>query len=129
MKKLNDSSIKLSILVPSYNDATYIEQCISSILDSDSNDLEIIVSDDCSDNATLKILDKFHDSRLTILRSDVRLGAIDNWKKCLKSAKLQYLDHLEAIPIHHNLGNWLKQVQSNLICESLNLHRKESHLD
>ena len=114
MNKLNDTSKKLSILVPSYNDAAYIEQCISSILDSRSNNFEIIVSDDCSDSETLKILDKFHDSRLTILKSDVRLGAIDNWKKCLKFAKGDWFHFLASDDYysHGAVDSILKQLKN-----------------
>jgi glycosyltransferase involved in cell wall biosynthesis len=85
---------KLSVLVPSYNDSFYVRQCLESILASSRNDIEIIVSDDCSDRETLKILDQFSDDRLTVVTSDVRLGAIENWKKCLAMAQGQWVHFL-----------------------------------
>ena len=81
MKK---SNIKLSILVPSFNDSNYIEECLNSILKSNSFDFEIIVCDDCSDEDTLKIINKFNDSRLRVFESQQRLGATDNYKRCLR---------------------------------------------
>ena len=87
MKSMVKPTPLLSILVPSYNDRTYVGQCITSLLDSNRTDFEIIISDDCSDKETLEILDQFSDDRLTLVKSDVRLGAINNWKKCLSMAQ------------------------------------------
>jgi len=96
MNKSENRGIKLSVLIPSYNDHQYIEQCISSVLKSHRNDFEIIISDDCSNPATLEVIDKFNDCRLTVLKSDIRQGAISNWKKCLKIAQGDWIHFLAS---------------------------------
>ena len=96
MKSPMRSAPTLSILVPSYNDQNYVGQCIASLLDSNRTDFEIIVSDDCSNKETLEILDQFSDDRLTLVKSNVRLGAIENWKKCLGMASGQWIHFLAS---------------------------------
>tara|TARA_B100000242_G_C43030280_1_gene479919 strand:- start:492 stop:1451 length:960 start_codon:yes stop_codon:yes gene_type:complete len=90
------SNIKLSILVPSFNDSNYIEECLNSILKSNSFDFEIIVCDDCSDEDTLKIINKFNDSRLRVFESQERLGATDNYKRCLRKARGKWVHFLHS---------------------------------
>lgn len=97
MKGENSNNQKtLSILIPSFNDRYYVKQCIESILDSTSNDFELIISDDSSDPETLKILNNYSDSRLTLLKSKKRQGLIENWKKCLKSSNGEWVHTIHS---------------------------------
>lgn len=45
---MNASSIKVSIIVPNYNNAIYIKECIDSIINQSYKDIQIIVIDDGS---------------------------------------------------------------------------------
>lgn len=48
--------IKFSIIVPAYNAAKWIEECISSILNQTYNNYEIIIIDDGSNDCTFKLI-------------------------------------------------------------------------
>lgn len=50
--------MKFSIIIPAYNVAQYIEECIESILNQDYDNYEIIVVDDGATDETPKILDE-----------------------------------------------------------------------
>ena len=50
--------MKFSIIVPAYNVAQYIEECIESVLNQDYDNYEIIVVDDGATDETPKILDE-----------------------------------------------------------------------
>ena len=89
-------NLKLSILVPSFNDKAYVKECISSLLNNNRKNFEVIVSDDCSDEETLSILDSIKDDRLVLVKSPIRLGASDNWKKCLSLAKGEWIHFLAS---------------------------------
>lgn len=95
-------NLKLSILIPSFNDKEYIEECVNSLLDNNRKDFEIIISDDCSDEQTLSILDCIDDNRVKIVKSSIRLGASDNWKKCLSLAKGEWIHFLASDDYYTN---------------------------
>jgi len=46
----------LSVLIPARNEAGSIEHCLAALLESDHPDFEILVLDDNSEDATLRIL-------------------------------------------------------------------------
>ncbi len=50
--------VKLSIIVPVYNVEQYVEKCLNSLLEQNSNDYEIIVVDDGSTDNSNKIIEK-----------------------------------------------------------------------
>jgi len=73
MDILNRSSfnIKISIIIPCYNVAKYIEKCLKSIIKQSLNEIEIICVNDGSTDDTLKILEKYSkiDSRIKVINS------------------------------------------------------------
>ncbi|SCI70783.1 Chondroitin polymerase [uncultured Clostridium sp.] len=59
----NKSSIDLSIIIPAYNVSMFIEECIDSILNQETNySYEVIVIDDGSKDDTLKKIEKYEDN-------------------------------------------------------------------
>lgn len=59
----NNGNILLSICIPTFNRATYLEDTINSIVKQkkfqETNDVEIVISDNCSDDNTKEVSDKF----------------------------------------------------------------------
>ena len=69
----------ISICVPVYNGAKFIENCIKNILNQSFIEFELLISDDASDDNTLEIIDKFKkDNRLKIFKNTVNLGWVKN---------------------------------------------------
>ena len=56
--------MKFSIIVPAYNVAQYIEECIESILNQSYSNFELIIIDDASTDGTSKIINTFNDNRI-----------------------------------------------------------------
>jgi len=50
---------KVSVIVPNYNHAPYLEQRIESILNQSYQDFELILLDDCSTDNSLEVLSKY----------------------------------------------------------------------
>ncbi len=74
----------VSILIPTYNQAKYIDQAVESALSQDWSDLEVVVSDDASSDGTREVLEKYRDDeRVRICRNTQNLGRVGNYRRCL----------------------------------------------
>jgi glycosyltransferase involved in cell wall biosynthesis len=67
----------VSILIPSYNSAVYIEQCIESALSQTYGNIEIILQDDCSTDGTWESVQKY-DGRVKLFKNGRNLGNTGN---------------------------------------------------
>src|SRR5437773_1187334 len=77
------SSIPLvSVCVPTYNYAWFLNDCIESVQAQTLIDWELVISDDCSTDNTTEIVHGYltNDSRIRYFRNDQRLGMIKNIK-------------------------------------------------
>lgn len=83
-------SVKLSILIPTYNRAAYVVRCIESVLVTRRTDIEILVSNNCSTDDTHSILSNFSDSRLKIFHNDNNVGEVRNVLSLLNLARGEY---------------------------------------
>lgn len=77
---------RLSIGVPVYNGADFIEEAIRSHLDQDFENFELVVSDNCSDDATPEIVQELaaQDSRVTYTRNDTNIGGPANFNRLFR---------------------------------------------
>ena len=68
-------TVKLSILMPVYNEAKTVQAVIKRVLDvSFPCQVEVVVVDDASTDGTAEIIDQFHDERLIKLRHPANQG-------------------------------------------------------
>lgn len=58
----------ISVIVPAYNTAATIEECIDSILAQTFTNFELIIADDGSTDNTCEIISQYKDSRIRLLR-------------------------------------------------------------
>lgn len=71
---------RVSVVVPSFNNARFIEATIESILSQTHRDFELIVSDHSSTDGTWELLQRFADDpRVQLRRIPVGGGAPANW--------------------------------------------------
>lgn len=90
---------KVTIMVPTYNQPQYIEQCIESAIMQDYPNLEIVISDDSTNDDTEKIIfEKYaHDSRIYYFHNKVRLGRVGNYHHTLyEKATGDYVINLDG---------------------------------
>ncbi len=72
----------LTVAVPTYNGAAHLAEALSSILRQDGVAFELIVSDDHSDDDTLKLVRATAGDRARIDAHNERLGLAGNWNRC-----------------------------------------------
>lgn len=63
-----------SVVVPTYNRETCIGRCVDSCLAQTDGDFELIVVDDCSEDATVEVLRRYDDPRLRVVVHDRNRG-------------------------------------------------------
>ena len=75
---------KVSIIIPTYNRANYIEQTIESALVQDYENYEVIVSDNASTDDTQEVIKKYlKNSKFQYYKNETNLGMVKNWHKAL----------------------------------------------
>ena len=92
VNKSNKSKPLVSIGLPVYNGEDYIEKCLSSIVAQNYENIEVIVSDNQSTDATFEICERFaqEDDRIRLLRNKKNLGAVPNMNKVVQVAQGKY---------------------------------------
>jgi glycosyltransferase involved in cell wall biosynthesis len=66
-------TLRLSVLLPIYNEERELANCLQGVLASPVA-CEIIAVDDCSSDATPQILGQYHDPRLRVIRHEANCG-------------------------------------------------------
>lgn len=87
----------LSILIPTYNRASMIGDCISSALRQVPEAREIVVVDNNSNDGTWDIVCSYKDAnpgKLKVFRNNRNIGPVANWIKALDMAKGAYVTFL-----------------------------------
>jgi predicted HAD superfamily hydrolase/glycosyltransferase involved in cell wall biosynthesis len=79
---------KISVLMPAFNHADYIEAAVESVLEQSLNDLELIVIDDASaDETWLKLQRYASDPRVILYRHQQNQGAHSTLNEALEYAR------------------------------------------
>ncbi len=65
---------RVSVCIPAYNHEKYISQTITSVLNQGIDDLEIVITDDCSSDATVSAINSINDSRIRLFRHSRNQG-------------------------------------------------------
>src|SRR5215510_11061089 len=82
---------KVSFIVPCYNLAHLLSDCVNSILTQTYENFEILIMDDCSPDHTPEVARSFHDSRIQYVRNEKNLGNNSNYNKGINQARGQYI--------------------------------------
>jgi len=77
----------ISVCLPTYNGSKYIIQQLNSILSQLSDEDEVIVSDDCSEDNTCELVENLKDKRIVILREKKFPNYVFNFEHAIKNAK------------------------------------------
>ena len=97
-------AIKVSIVIPVYNDYRMTMYCLQQILGNTSNiHYEVIIGDDCSTDLTTSITDRV--SNITVVRGDENRGFLEN---CNAAAAVAQGEHI--LFLNNDTGvcpNWL----------------------
>jgi len=88
----------VSIVMPTYNCAKYIEESVVSVIKQTYTNWELIIIDDCSTDNTEDIVKRYceKDNRIKYFRLDVNSGAAIARNEGIKCAKGRYIAFLDS---------------------------------
>ncbi|WP_163322471.1 glycosyltransferase family 2 protein [Draconibacterium mangrovi] len=114
---MNNYRPLVSIMIPTYNQEKYVERALRSALSQNYDNLEIVVSDDCSSDNTEKIVKKYlNNGNIHYFRNETNLGRVENYHKTLyERAKGDYVLNLDGDD---------ELIDNNFISDSIELLRK-----
>ncbi|MGJ8616113.1 MAG: glycosyltransferase family 2 protein [Sulfitobacter sp.] len=83
---------ELTIGMPVFNAASYIEQALGSILNQTYSEFRLIISDNASTDGTMNIIDKMiaNDPRVTVLRNTRNIDAPANFNAVVQKCETPY---------------------------------------
>lgn len=84
----------VTIGIPTYNRAAWLKESLTSCLTQSYGDIEIVVCDNASSDATCFVVKCLGDPRIKYFRHDRTVPAIDNWNSCWKFANGEYMTYL-----------------------------------
>jgi glycosyltransferase involved in cell wall biosynthesis len=87
---------KITVLLPVYNTAKYIENAIKSILNQTFTDFELLIINDGSTDKSVEIIKTFKDKRIQLIHNPVNLGLIKALNKGINLAKGKYIARMDA---------------------------------
>jgi len=135
---MSDSVTKglVSVIIPSYNYASYLEKRIESILSQTYSDIEIIVIDDCSPDNSVEVLQKYvTHSKVTLVLKEENSGWISTNNQGVELAKGEYIlfaqcdDLCEPTMIEKLVGAMQRNTSIGLsFCRSMLIDEHGKHL-
>ncbi|MDY0973027.1 glycosyltransferase family 2 protein [Siccibacter turicensis] len=85
-----------SVIMPAYNSAKTIEQSINSVLNQTYTNFELLIIDDCSTDGTLKVVEKYNDGRIKIIKNKFNVGVAKSRNEGIKKAIGRYIAFLDS---------------------------------
>jgi glycosyltransferase involved in cell wall biosynthesis len=82
---------RVSIAIPAWNGAGLLGETLASALGQTFADLEILVVDDASEDATVAAASALRDPRVRVVAASPRLGIPGNWNRCLAECRGEYV--------------------------------------
>ena len=92
---------RFSVMIPVRNGSASLGKTITSVLGQEERDMEIVVVDNASTDATPDVVRGYNDPRLCYVRNDRELEMAANWNRCVELARGEFVALL-----HHD-DRWL----------------------
>jgi glycosyltransferase involved in cell wall biosynthesis len=115
--------IQFSVVIPLYNKANYIQNCLESVLKQTHEDFEVILVNDGSTDGSETVVQRFQDSRIRLVHQENK-GASAARNKGISLAKHEWIALIDAddywYPNHlEELQNTIEQFpKADVICNN-----------
>lgn len=87
---------QISVIIPTYNRATFLEKSVSSVLNQTFKNFELIIIDDGSTDNSYEIIKNFNDSRIRYIRNQKNFGVSYSRNLGIKNAEADLIAFLDS---------------------------------
>ena len=112
----------VSIIMPTYNSSKHVAKSIDSILNQTYRNWELIITDDCSTDDTIKILNSYSnkDNRIKVYKFEVKKGAGHSRNHSIEKSQGRYLAFCDSDDcwMPEKLEKQIKLMQDKKCCLS-----------
>ena len=109
-----ENSIHFSVIMPTFNQCTFIRRAIKSLMEQTFNHWElIIINDGCTDDTEEFISDYIQDGRITYIKNKENTGLGHALNQGLDAAKFDYIAYLPSDDFY--FPNHLENLSSSLV--------------
>jgi glycosyltransferase involved in cell wall biosynthesis len=121
----------VSVGLPTFNRAASLRRAAESVLAQTWNDLELVISDNASDDETQSTCQELarRDGRVKVVRHEVNIGAEANFRCVLKQASGTFFmwladdDWLDSDVVAACAGRLIERPDHSLVCAASRYHR------
>ena len=104
----------LSVCIRSYNQERFIADAIDSVLKQETTfDFEIIISDDCSSDRTISIVEDYvkrYPEKVRFIKGTTNVGGPNNLKRVIQASSAKYITCLDGDDYYLSTNKLQKQV-------------------
>lgn len=93
----------VSIGLPIYNEERHLAEALDSLLAQDYANIEVVISDNASTDATAEICAAYaaRDKRIRYLRNDINIGGMENFNRVVECARGDYFMWASGHDLRH----------------------------
>lgn len=107
---MSNNTVTVSVIIPSYNHASFVKEAIESVLMQSYKDFECIIADDCSSDQSQEVIDSLDDVRIRKYFLKENLGAVPILRFLIEKANGKYIALLNSDDVWCS-GKLEKQVE------------------
>ena len=93
---MENKNIKVSVIMPVYNDELFIKETILSVLNQTHSNIELLIVDDCSSDKSIEIIKSFNDKRIKLFKNIENKGAAYSRNLAIANATGDYVAFLDG---------------------------------
>ncbi|MBL7896907.1 MAG: glycosyltransferase family 2 protein, partial [Crocinitomicaceae bacterium] len=86
----------VSVLLPNYNNAPYLRECLGSLRDQTFKDFIVVFVDDCSTDGSLEILNEYKELNLRVIKKQNNSGIVDTLNAGLDVIDSKYMIRMDG---------------------------------
>lgn len=90
------ANLKISVVMSTYNSADFLVETIDSVLCQTFKSFEFIIIDDASTDDSVKIIEKYEDPRIKLIKNNVNKGPALNANHGIEISRGEYIVRIDA---------------------------------